>query len=277
MSGNYLYAGGGNGTVGAAVWDANGVDNCTIVAGLLACSPLASYPNPSPNVPATAAPSLGSSQNRLFVPYGSTTLSYPAYGTPGCTGTLGNPPPACAALRAFPVPNHPVDYASSAIRNDVLYTIGDDGKLTAFDALGSTNCSSVWKTCLPIWQTNSLGPSREALAVSDGYAYVAPNAPAGLRAVNLATHTVEWTGTKGGYYGAGHTGGGAAVAGGVLFIGSWADGNVYGYDAAGCGASTSCEPLWSYKTDGTIETSPVVSGGMMYIASADGYIRGFKL
>ena len=209
----------------------------------------------------------------------ATVMAYRAYGTTGCSGAP-TVTVTCGALRTYHVPLAPYTLVPPTVRNDVLYMTADDGKLTAFDALGgTTTCSGTPRTCTPIWQTSGTGlGSRSPLAVSDAFAYVNTTdgfASYGVRAVDLATHALAWTGTKGAQNN-GNGGYGAVVAGGVLFVGSSYDSSVYGYDASGCGQAT-CAPLWHYTTGNSITGSPVVADGMMYVASRDGFVRGFAL
>jgi PQQ-like domain len=60
-----------------------------------------------------------------------------------------------------------------------------------------------------------------------------------------------------------------AIANGVVYVGSF-DGNLYAFNANGCGAS-SCNPLWVGTMDNQFATvsSPAVVGGFVYIGSAD--------
>ena len=70
-----------------------------------------------------------------------------------------------------------------------------------------------------------------------------------------------------------------AVAGGLVFISSAGNvdnnlGTLYAFRAAGCGAAT-CSPLWTASVPNT-ESSPTVSGGMLYIVSNDGRLLAFN-
>jgi outer membrane protein assembly factor BamB len=264
VSGNLLYGAGYTNNVGAAVWDATATTNCTLVNGAKQCSPLRRFTSPAFNATATAPPAVA--KGRLYVAYGARTLAYASESTNGCTGTTTV---TCAALRSYLVPGLPTDYTTPSVRNDVLYTSSDAGKLVAFDALGVTNCASTPTVCTPIWEaTTGTGPIRASAALTSRYGYIAGYGGA-VGAVDLSTHAAAWLGTKG----AGLSS--PAVAGDVLMIGS-SDTYVYGFNALGCGAPT-CAPLWSYKTGNAISASPAVSNGVVYVGSYDGYLYAFKL
>src|ERR1700690_2512488 len=48
-------------------------------------------------------------------------------------------------------------HSSAAVAGGVVYVGSFDGKLYAFDAAGSTDCSGTPKTCAPLWTTVTLG------------------------------------------------------------------------------------------------------------------------
>ncbi len=66
-----------------------------------------------------------------------------------------------------------------------------------------------------------------------------------------------------------------AVVNGVVYVGSF-DGNLYAFNANGCGLS-SCNPLWVGKMDDQFVTvsSPAVVNGFVYIGSADHKLFAF--
>jgi len=50
------------------------------------------------------------------------------------------------------------------------------------------------------------------------------------------------------------------------------------FDAAGCGAGvTTCEPLWSASTGSSVTGAPAVSGGRLYVGTADGRLLAYGL
>lgn len=59
-----------------------------------------------------------------------------------------------------------------------------------------------------------------------------------------------------------------AVVGGQLFVGG-SDGNLYAFNAKGCGAAT-CTPEWAAATGGAINDTPTVSNGEVFVGSAGG-------
>jgi outer membrane protein assembly factor BamB len=70
-----------------------------------------------------------------------------------------------------------------------------------------------------------------------------------------------------------------AVSGGVVYLGSF-DQKLYAFDAAGVegcsGTRRSCTPLWTGNTGGWISTSsPVVSGGKVYVGAEDDKLHVF--
>jgi outer membrane protein assembly factor BamB len=68
--------------------------------------------------------------------------------------------------------------------------------------------------------------------------------------------------------------GGAAIAGGRLFVGTL-DRKFLAFDLAGCGAD-SCEPLWQGDAQGGFTGTPGVSNGTVAIAAADGFLYAFS-
>ncbi|MCU7724266.1 PQQ-like beta-propeller repeat protein [Actinoplanes sp. KI2] len=61
--------------------------------------------------------------------------------------------------------------------------------------------------------------------------------------------------------------GGPVVVGGRLYITDF-DGDLSVFASAGCGAD-SCEPLWTAHIDGSIDSSPAVAGGVVFVASTN--------
>jgi outer membrane protein assembly factor BamB len=70
-----------------------------------------------------------------------------------------------------------------------------------------------------------------------------------------------------------------AVANKVVYVGS-DDHELYAFDALGGDASCSgvprtCTALWTATTGGTIDSSPAVTGGVVYVGSSDGNLYAF--
>jgi outer membrane protein assembly factor BamB len=96
--------------------------------------------------------------------------AFSATGTTGCSGT----PKTCTPLWTATIsPN--VLTSSPAVANGVVYVggAGSGGKLVAFSALGTTNCSGTPKTCAPLWTAAIAGSSTNpSPAVANGLVYV---------------------------------------------------------------------------------------------------------
>ncbi len=60
-----------------------------------------------------------------------------------------------------------------------------------------------------------------------------------------------------------------AIANGFVYIGS-RDKKLYAFD------KTTHRQVWTYETNGWIDSSPAIANGMLYIGSRDGYVYAFK-
>jgi eukaryotic-like serine/threonine-protein kinase len=72
-----------------------------------------------------------------------------------------------------------------------------------------------------------------------------------------------------------------AVANGVVYFGG-ADQHLYAFDAAGVtdcsGTPKTCSPLWIWSSGGTsVDSSPAVWNGVVYVGAGDGYLHVFGL
>ena len=175
---------------------------------------------------------------------------------------------------------------SPIVANGVLYvdsfsTSSSTASLEAFDASGNTNCSG--GTCRPLW-TASLGSTAgSSPAVVSGVVYA--GASNGLDAFDAAGNTncsgtpktcaPLWSASVGPV---GSSTSSPVVANGVVYIGA-TDDNLYAFDAKGVtncsGTPTTCSPLWSGKTGGSIEFNLAVANGVAYVASTDDNIYAF--
>ena len=63
------------------------------------------------------------------------------------------------------------------------------------------------------------------------------------------------------------------VANGIVYVSSDDDG-LYAFDAS---CRHTCQPLWSYATEGPIDSSPVVANGVVYIGSYDHNLYAFGI
>lgn len=209
--------------------------------------------------------------------------AFDATGASNCSGS----PKTCAPLWTASTGARLLR-SSPAVSDGVVYVgSGDgDGKLYAFDAAGSTNCSGSPKTCAPLW-TAALGLFTFASpTVVDGIVYIAAedyNGPNKLYAFDAAG-TTNCTGTPktcapiwsadthGGVRGS------AAVVNGVVYVGS---DRLYAFDAAGTtncsGTPRTCTPLWSAAVGGLsgISTAAAVVKDVVYVDSSDHLLYAF--
>jgi outer membrane protein assembly factor BamB len=130
---------------------------------------------------------------------------------------------------------------SPAVANGEVYVGTSSGlNLVAFDATGAANCSGSPKTCSPLWTGEDGG-----IPPNFGTEFSSP-----------------------------------AVANGVVYIGSL-DGNLDAFDAKGLGSpqcSSSplvCSPLWTGATGSSVDSSPTVVNGVVYVASNDQNLYAF--
>ena len=167
-------------------------------------------------------------------------------------------------------------FSSPAVVNGVVYVGSLDGKLYAFDADASTNCSSGVVACSPLWTATTGGRVVGSPAVANGNVYIGSDDnklyafdAAGITNCSGSPKTCLplWTATAGD-----NVQSSPVVSGAVVYVGS-DDGNLYAFDAAGttgcAGSPKVCTPLWTAPTGGPINSSPAVSGGIVYVGSDD--------
>src|SRR5207237_457849 len=142
-----------------------------------------------------------------------------------------------------------------AVANGVAYVGARNGKIYAFDATGTTNCSGAPKLCAPLWSglTKATRPVSTP-AVADGVVYVGANNRVYAFDANGVTNCSGgptqckplWHSTNLGTYGSSPT-----VANGVVFIGGGDpfgsltlhhDGALFAFDANGV---TNCNTGWT--------------------------------
>ncbi|HEV2581629.1 MAG TPA: PQQ-binding-like beta-propeller repeat protein, partial [Ktedonobacteraceae bacterium] len=160
--------------------------------------------------------------------------------------------------------------SSPTIANGTVYLGADDGKLYAFQAAG---CGRT--TCQPLWTTIASRPAVVSPpAVADGLVYVGtydPVSGAGsLFAFNAGgcgkpACSPLWSATPG-IYDDGYNAA-PAISNGFVYAASL-DGTLKAFNAKGCGRAT-CAPLWSASAGDFIESSPAVTGWVVYIGSWD--------
>ena len=167
--------------------------------------------------------------------------------------------------------------SSPAVVNGVAYIGSEDGKLYAFDAAGTANCSGTPKTCAPLWTGSTGGSIESSPAIVNGVVYIGSD-DGKLYAFDAAgttncsgtpkTCAPLWTASTSGGIASSPT-----VVNGVVYIGS-EDGNLYAFDASGTtncsGTPKACVPLWTASVGGTVFSSPAVSNGVVYIGSQNG-------
>jgi len=142
--------------------------------------------------------------------------------------------------------------ADLTVANGILYAGSDFGGTFALDA---TTGHLLW---------NTTGPVFAAPALANGVLYVSGRWDDGqLNALDARTGAVLWTGGSGINFSS------PAVADGMVYVGS-NDGNVYAFDAAGCGQAT-CSPVWTYQAGSAVASSPATAYGMVYVGSDDGF------
>jgi outer membrane protein assembly factor BamB len=94
--------------------------------------------------------------------------AFSAAGTTGCSGT----PKVCQPLWTSTFPGSTVAGTSPSAANGVVYVGGNDGKLYAFSAAGTTGCSGTPKACTPLWVGAGSWGIDSTAAVANGLVYV---------------------------------------------------------------------------------------------------------
>jgi outer membrane protein assembly factor BamB len=166
--------------------------------------------------------------------------------------------------------------SSPTVVDNVLY-VGGQG-LHAFSARGITGCTGAPKTCDPLWVAPN-GWFDSSPAVSNGKVYAASYTSklmsfdaAGKNGCsgNPTTCSPLWRAFE-----AFNSNGGslssAAVANGLVFVGD-EDSSLNAYDAAGLqncfDSPTVCNPRWHATFADIVNSSPAVSGGVVYVLTA---------
>jgi outer membrane protein assembly factor BamB len=101
---------------------------------------------------------------------GGALLAFDAAGRTNCSGT----PNICQPLwkAALGGAGFSDRVSSPAVAGGAVYIGSKDGKLYAFDAAGSTNCSGSPKTCQPLWTATTGAGIQASPAVANGVVYV---------------------------------------------------------------------------------------------------------
>lgn len=204
---------------------------------------------------------------------------YDAAGTKGCTGDL---PPACDVPLWHAAVPAPTQHSSPTVVNGTVYLGGNDGKVYAFDAKGTANCTTQNgdTLCSALRTYGAAGAVATSPAVVNGTLYVTAGAAGRtLYAFDVAGNascsgtplscTPRWSANLGG------VASDPTVAGGRVYVGA-GDGKLYAFDSAGAtncsGSPVVCSPLWTAPLSGagTSISTPAYTNGVLYATSADG-------
>lgn len=208
-------------------------------------------------------PQVAVSGGRAYVTAGATLEVYDAAGVAGCTGS------ECQPLWTASITQGQTGSGTRpAVAGPVVYVGASGGALHAFAAHGCAR-----PTCAPLWTgptggqlSTSTGP-----AVADDVVYVTTTGsevmafPAGGCGEALCSAT--WRGITG----IGPNYGGPSVANGLVYT-TGAD-EVRAFPTT---CSGDCAPAWEQQLAGKADSSPIISGGRVYVGSAGG-VQAFGL
>jgi outer membrane protein assembly factor BamB len=314
VAGGVVYVGNDAGSLYA--FDANGVTRCSGVAPLKTCLPLwvattGSSIKGAPTI-ANGRVFVGSEDHKLYAfavacasggatclplwtaSTGGMIMSSPAYSNNviyvgsldsflyafdanGVTRCSGGPTDTCLPL--WKGPSYEIESSSPTISGGVVYVGSDDFKLYAY----AVGCNSGGGLCTPLWTGPTGSYIASTPAVANGVIYVGSYDnklyayAVGCNSGGASTCSPLWTATTGG-----HIFSSPAVANGVVYVGS-EDGKMYAFDAAGATSCTgtspskTCKPLWTATTGGTIDSSPAITNGVVYVGSEDHRLYAFSL
>jgi len=167
--------------------------------------------------------------------------------------------------------------SSPAIVNGVVYIASADDNVYALNAA----------TGHKLWNYTMGGdPGVSSPAIVGGKVYIGSEIPAGsngfvgvVYALDAATGAKLWNYTTGNYYN--YVDSSPAVVDGVVYIGSSVGlavsltspapstiilGTVYALNAI------NGDKLWNFTTDSSVDSSPAVASGVVYVGSEDGYV-----
>jgi outer membrane protein assembly factor BamB len=139
-------------------------------------------------------------------------------------------------------------FSSPAVANGIVYIGSNDNNLYAINAT----------TGVLVWKFTTGSTVRTAPTVANGIVYFGSD-DANIYALDASTGTQVWKFTTGGAV----AGSAAAVANGVVYVGSFSDFNLYAINAS------TGTLLWKFPTLGNIDSSPTVSNGIVYFGSQD--------
>ncbi len=280
---------------GVHAYDAAGVQNCS--GSPRVCSALWETSTTTPTGPAfvsgTGAPVV--SGGVLYVPgagngvglaNGGAFIS--AFDTRGITGCTGSPKICVPMWTTTGLGVSASNVGSPAVVGGVVYLA--NGTLMAFDAAGSTKCTSAPRVCSPLWTAaTSNGSTAPAPAVSGGFVYVASfysklTAFDAAGARNCTTTSGQtsctplWTAAPPGSV----LGTPAVAYGSVLTVTSSGTLSAWDADASthctGPSTARTCTPLWSTATGPTgyaTSSAPAVANGVVFLSSTNGGTYAF--
>jgi hypothetical protein len=218
----------------------------------------------------------------IYIADGSTLYAFDATESAACSGT----PKTCAPLWTATLSAGGA--TTVAVAGGIVYVGTEDSELYAFNAAGTTNCSTTTtlKTCAPLW---TAPVSADALAVANGVVYAAaigtldaldataPGNCPGTGATKTCTLAPLWT-TAGN---ASVDTGSVTVANGIVYV--TYGGGVAAYDAAGSldcsvsGTVKTCSALWDNAPGYTGGGSPVIVDGTLFVsAPGNGDVYAFS-
>ena len=111
-----------------------------------------------------------------------------AFDTAGNANCSGNPKSCAPLWTGGPGGSENSFVSSPAVVGGVVYVGSLNGKLYAFDAAGTTNCSGTPKTCQPLWTGGTGSYVLSSPAVRDGLVYVGSGDPQALRVRRRRCH-----------------------------------------------------------------------------------------
>jgi outer membrane protein assembly factor BamB len=155
-----------------------------------------------------------------------------------------------------------------------VYVGSEDGKLYAFDEVGSANCSGMPKSCTPLWTGATGGEITSSPAVVNGVVYVGSwdgklyaFDATGTKNCSGTPKTCAplWTGATNG-----QVIGPPTVANGVVYVrDNETHGLLWAFDANGTtncsGTPKTCTALWSANSGKSGDGSPAVVNGVVYV------------
>jgi hypothetical protein len=280
---------------GVLYTDASGYLEAFDAAGVTDCSVAPSTCTPLWKALTSDFDGMTVSNGDVFVTDAEGVQAFSSAGTTDCAGT----PKVCSPLWATNThvgsPTFTPGSGSPVVSNNILYVPGyGDGLalasggayVSAFDALGTTDCTGTPKICTPMWTTTGLPISHGnsgSPAIAHGVIYIANETLLAFSAAGTTDCTgtpkvcsALWTSASI----AGATYASPAVSSTTVYVTSW-NGKLYAFDAAGSvnctttSGAKSCTPLWTATTPSSIGGTPAVAGGDVYTVSTNGTLSAF--